>query len=50
MLQRILLDTAVTRRRKLVIVVGTRKALAMAVRRADTRRRYTVLRDRLRAM
>ena len=39
MLQRNLLYTAVTRGKRLVILVGTKKALAMAVKRQDTRRR-----------
>jgi exodeoxyribonuclease V alpha subunit len=47
MLQRNLLYTAVTRGKKLVVVVGTKKALGMAVRRQDTSRRYTALRKRL---
>jgi exodeoxyribonuclease V alpha subunit len=47
MLQRNLLYTAVTRGKKLVILVGTKKALGMAVRRQDTSRRYTALRRRL---
>ena len=47
MLQRNLLYTAVTRGKKLVILVGTKKALGMAVRRQDTARRYTALRGRL---
>jgi exodeoxyribonuclease V alpha subunit len=47
MLQRNLLYTAVTRGKKLVVLVGTKKALGMAVRRADTRQRYTALRRRL---
>lgn len=47
MLQRNLLYTAVTRGKKLVVLVGTKKALGMAVRRQDTRRRYTALRKRL---
>ena len=38
MLQRNLLYTAVTRGKKLVILVGTKKALGMAVRRQDTAR------------
>ena len=38
MLQRNLLYTAVTRGKKLVILVGTKKALAMAVKRQDTGR------------
>jgi len=47
MLQRNLLYTAVTRGKKLVVLVGTKKALAMAVRRQDTSQRYTALRERL---
>jgi exodeoxyribonuclease V alpha subunit len=47
MLQRNLLYTAVTRGKRLVVLVGTKKALAMAVRRQDTARRYTALRGRL---
>jgi exodeoxyribonuclease V alpha subunit len=48
MLQRNLLYTAVTRGRQLVVVVGTRKALEMAIRREDTGQRYTALKHRLR--
>jgi exodeoxyribonuclease V alpha subunit len=47
MLQRNLLYTAVTRGKQLVILVGTKKALGMAVRRQDTKRRCTALRKRL---
>ncbi len=47
MLQRNLLYTAITRGKKLVVVVGTKKALGMAVRRADTGQRHTTLRKRL---
>jgi exodeoxyribonuclease V alpha subunit len=47
MLQRNLLYTAATRGKKLVILVGTKKALGLAVRRQDTNRRYTALRRRL---
>jgi len=47
MLQRNLLYTAVTRGKRLVVLVGTKKALSLAVRRQDTRRRYTALRCRL---
>ncbi|HUT94264.1 MAG TPA: ATP-dependent RecD-like DNA helicase [Thermoguttaceae bacterium] len=47
MLQRNLLYTAVTRGKRLVVLVGTKKALGMAVRRQDTSRRYTALRRRL---
>jgi exodeoxyribonuclease V alpha subunit len=48
MLQRNLLYTAVTRGKRLVVLVGTSKALGMAVRRHDTARRCTALRRRLR--
>jgi exodeoxyribonuclease V alpha subunit len=48
--QRNLLYTAVTRGKKLVTVVGTKKALAMTVKRQDTSRRYTALRKRLAAV
>jgi exodeoxyribonuclease V alpha subunit len=47
MLQRNLLYTAVTRGKKLVVLVGTKKALAMAVGRQTTGLRYTALRQRL---
>ena len=33
--------------RKLVVLVGTQKALAMAVRNVDARRRVTLLKQRL---
>lgn len=48
MLQRNLLYTAVTRGRKLVVLVGSRKALAMAVRNDRIQKRYTLLAHRLR--
>ena len=47
MLQRNLLYTAVTRGKKLVVLVGTKKALGMAVRRQDTSQRFTALKGRL---
>ncbi|MBE1485822.1 SF1B family DNA helicase RecD2 [Plantactinospora soyae] len=47
MLQRNLLYTAVTRARKLVVLAGSRKALAIAVRTAGTGRRHTALTHRL---
>lgn len=49
MLQRNLLYTAVTRGKKLVALVGSRKALAIAVQKQDTAFRYSMLRQRLRA-
>ncbi|MFQ5692896.1 MAG: ATP-dependent RecD-like DNA helicase [Nitrospinota bacterium] len=47
MLQRNLLYTGVTRGKRLVVLVGNRKALAVAVRNAPEGGRYTVLRERL---
>lgn len=47
LLQRNLLYTAVTRARKLVVMVGTKKALAIAVKNNKTERRYTCLAHRL---
>jgi exodeoxyribonuclease V alpha subunit len=47
MLQRNLLYTGITRGKKLVVLVGTRKALAVAVQRQDTSQRYTALGRRL---
>ena len=48
MLQRNLLYTGITRGKKLVVLVGSRKALAIAVERRDTTRRYSALSRRLR--
>ena len=47
MLQRNLLYTAVTRGRKLVVIIGSRRALGRAVSNATQRRRFTLLADRL---
>ncbi len=47
MLQRSLLYTAVTRGKKLVVLVGTRKALGIAVRNAEVAARCSHLQDRL---
>jgi len=47
LLQRNLIYTAVTRGRNLVVMVGTPKALAMAVRNDKTQKRFTHLRSRL---
>jgi exodeoxyribonuclease V alpha subunit len=47
MLYRNLIYTGLTRARKLAVLVGTRKALAMAVRNMDTARRQTGLRQLL---
>jgi exodeoxyribonuclease V alpha subunit len=48
MLQRNLVYTAVTRARKLVVLVGSRKALGMAVRNNKTSQRFSALAVRLR--
>jgi exodeoxyribonuclease V alpha subunit len=47
LLQRNLLYTAITRARKLVIIVGTRKAIAIAVKNNKVANRYTALEWRL---
>ena len=47
MLQRNLLYTAITRGKRIVVLVGSRRAIAMAVRNNRVRQRYTNLRDRL---
>lgn len=49
MLQRSLLYTAVTRGKKLVCLVGSKRAVSLAVRNADARRRYTWFAERIRA-
>lgn len=49
LLQRNLIYTAITRGRRLVVLVGTRKALAMAVAKNDQRKRHTGLCRRLTA-
>jgi exodeoxyribonuclease V alpha subunit len=48
MLQRNLLYTAVTRAKRMVVLVGSRRALAKAVRTQGAGRRYTALTERLR--
>ncbi len=47
LLQRNLLYTAVTRGKDLVVIVGSKKALAMGIRNNKTRQRFTRLRYRL---
>ena len=49
LLQRNLLYTAITRAKKLVVLIGTRKALAMAIRNNKPQQRFTFLAERLRA-
>ena len=47
MLQRNLLYTAITRGRGLVVLVGTKKAIAIAVKNHKIQHRYTGLAQRL---
>jgi exodeoxyribonuclease V alpha subunit len=49
LLQRNLLYTAVTRGRRLVVIVGSKKALGMAVRNDETKQRWTWLSRRMQA-
>ncbi len=48
MLQRNLLYTAITRARRLCVVAGSRRALAIAVKNSRLDERHTHLRERLR--
>ena len=48
LLQRNLLYTGVTRGKKLVVMIGTQKAMAIAVRNNKTQKRYTLLDERMR--
>ena len=50
MLQRNLLYTAITRGRRLVLIVGSKRALGRAVANATVRKRHTLLAERLRAI
>ena len=47
LLQRNLIYTAITRGKKLVIILGQRKALEMAIHNDKTRKRFSLLKDRL---
>jgi len=49
MLQRNLIYTGVTRGKQLVVLIGQKKALGLAVRNNETRRRYSGLLQRLRS-
>lgn len=49
LLQRNLLYTGVTRGKKLVVIVGTKKAMAIAIKNNKTEKRYTLLGQRLMA-
>ena len=48
MLQRNLLYTAITRAKQMVVIVGTQKALRLAIENDEVARRYTTLKERLR--
>lgn len=48
MLQRNLLYTGITRGKRLVVVIGNARALERAVQQADSQRRYSYLKERLR--
>jgi exodeoxyribonuclease V alpha subunit len=48
LLQRNLLYTGITRGKKLVVVIGTKRALSIAIRNNKPQRRYTLLCERLR--
>ncbi|MBR0280731.1 MAG: ATP-binding domain-containing protein, partial [Oscillibacter sp.] len=48
MLQRNLVYTGITRAKRLLIIVGTKKALSLAVRNVTVTRRSTMLKERLR--
>ena len=50
LLQRNLLYTAVTRGKKLVILIGTKKAVGIAIRNNKPSERYTKLKERLRGL
>jgi exodeoxyribonuclease V alpha subunit len=47
MLERQLIYTGITRAKRLLVIVGSRKALATAVKKNRSRNRYTLLRDRI---
>lgn len=50
LLQRNLLYTAITRGKRMVVIVGTKKAIAIAVKNNKPLMRYTFLRERLRSL
>ncbi|MBN2374524.1 ATP-dependent RecD-like DNA helicase [bacterium] len=47
LLQRNLIYTALTRARRLIIMVGTKKALSIAIQNTKVEKRFTLLRERL---
>ena len=50
LLQRNLIYTAITRAKKLAVLVGTWKALAIGIKNDKTQKRYTLLEERLKAL
>ena len=50
LLQKNLIYTAVTRGKRLVVMVGSKKALAMGIRNERTLKRYTYLEHRLKGL
>jgi exodeoxyribonuclease V alpha subunit len=50
MLQRNLLYTAITRARKLAVIVGSKKALAIAIKNDRMQHRFTLLSERLQGL
>ena len=47
MLQRNLLYTAITRAKKMIVIVGTRKALKLSIQNNEVAERHTTLKQRL---
>ena len=47
LLQRNLIYTGITRGKQMVVLVGTKKALAIAIKNNKPQKRYTLLKDRL---
>jgi exodeoxyribonuclease V alpha subunit len=47
LLQRNLIYTAITRGKKLVVMIGTKKALAIGINNNKTQKRFTGLKNRL---
>ena len=47
LLERQLVYTGVTRAKKLLIIVGSKRALSLAAKRAQTKKRCTLLRERI---
>jgi exodeoxyribonuclease V alpha subunit len=48
--QRNLLYTGITRGKKMVVLIGTKKAIAIAIKNNKPQKRYTLLKDRLLAL